>query len=422
MSARRGILPRSALTPLLTATLTAALAGVLATPAHATTTPVGSGGPAALSGPASPGAGSGTERDPLTPEQVKAQLAQAEKLQRQLSAANKDLAEASEKLAALAARSSGAMDAVAKATAQEKAARQRELAQIAKLKKLTQQAAAARRDVSYMAYDAYVNGSGSLRDVAEVVKLAQDDSAAQQASLVDYLAGARAADGKHYTSLADAQRKTAAAAVAARRQRQAATGKAEAAAKVARAAVAEQQAALTALQAVAKAKNAELTKLGVDTSVFGAGLDLEALGSLAAKPLCTQDSGDYPNGRFPGSALCPITGHPGHMMRPAAARALNALAVAYEKDFGTPLCITDTYRTYASQVDVRARKPTLAARPGTSNHGLGLATDLCGGIENFGTKQHQWMKTHAPLFGFYHPAWAQAGGSKPEPWHWEFAH
>ena len=109
------------------------------------------------------------------------------------------------------------------------------------------------------------------------------------------------------------------------------------------------------------------------------------------------------------------------MMRPAAARALNALAAAYEKDLGSPLCITDTYRSYAAQVDVKARKPVLAAKPGTSNHGLGLATDLCGGIENFGTAQHQWMKAHAPLFGFYHPAWAQAGGSKPEPWHWEFA-
>ena len=91
-------------------------------------------------------------------------------------------------------------------------------------------------------------------------------------------------------------------------------------------------------------------------------------------------------------------------------------------DEGTKVVkLEDTYRSYAAQVDVKARKPVLAAKPGTSNHGLGLATDLCGGIENFGTAQHQWMKAHAPLFGFYHPAWAQAGGSKPEPWHWEFA-
>ena len=281
--------------------------------------------------------------------------------------------------------------------------------------------AAARRDLSNMAYDAYVNGSGSLRDVAAVVGLAEDDEGTRQAPLVDYLATARAADGKHYTSLAQAQRQTAAAAIAARREREAATAKAQAAAKTVQETVAQQQQALTALQVVAKSKSAELSKLGVDAGSLGLGVDQLALRSITTTPLCTQAAGDYPNGMFPGTALCPVAGRPGHMMRPAAARALNALAAAYEKDLGSPLCITDTYRSYAAQVDVKARKPVLAAKPGTSNHGLGLATDLCGGIENFGTPQHQWMKAHAPLFGFCHPAWAQAGGSKPEPWHWEFA-
>ena len=27
---------------------------------------------------------------------------------------------------------------------------------------------------------------------------------------------------------------------------------------------------------------------------------------------------------------------------------------------------------------------------------------------------------NASLFGWSHPAWAQQGGSKPEPWHFEF--
>jgi LAS superfamily LD-carboxypeptidase LdcB len=30
------------------------------------------------------------------------------------------------------------------------------------------------------------------------------------------------------------------------------------------------------------------------------------------------------------------------------------------------------------------------------------------------------MKENAGQFGWVHPAWAQQGGSKPEPWHWEF--
>ena len=51
-----------------------------------------------------------------------------------------------------------------------------------------------------------------------------------------------------------------------------------------------------------------------------------------------------------------------------------------------PICITDSYRTYASQVRLYGQKPALAAVPGTSNHGWGLAVDLCGGIEHFGTR------------------------------------
>lgn len=225
MSVRRGRVSRGA----LLAVAVAMLGSVgLAAPAHAATVtdPTSATAAPTAGDPAPP-----TEREPLTPEQVKAQVAQAAKLQRQLTAANKEVAAASAKLAQLAARSSAAMDAVTTARTAEKAAVTREKAQVEKLRKLTAQAAAARRDLSNMAYDAYVNGSGSLRDVAAVVGLAQDDEATRQAPLVDYLATARAADGKHYTSLAQAQRDTAAAAIAARREREAATAKAEAAAK-----------------------------------------------------------------------------------------------------------------------------------------------------------------------------------------------
>jgi LAS superfamily LD-carboxypeptidase LdcB len=31
------------------------------------------------------------------------------------------------------------------------------------------------------------------------------------------------------------------------------------------------------------------------------------------------------------------------------------------------------------------------------------------------------MQQNAALYGWFHPAWAQAGGSLPEPWHWEYA-
>jgi cell wall-associated NlpC family hydrolase len=129
--------------------------------------------------------------------------------------------------------------------------------------------------------------------------------------------------------------------------------------------------------------------------------------------------GGYPNGLIPAGALCPI-GVAAHRLRCDAARAWQAMARAYGTAFGTPMCISDSYRSFAEQVSLYAVKPSLAAVPGTSNHGWGLAVDLCGGIEHYGTAQYAWMKAYAPRFGWVHPSWAEPGRGREEPWHWEF--
>ncbi|GAB2681482.1 D-alanyl-D-alanine carboxypeptidase family protein [Thalassiella azotivora] len=129
----------------------------------------------------------------------------------------------------------------------------------------------------------------------------------------------------------------------------------------------------------------------------------------------------YANGTIPASALCPVWGASGHLLRADAAYAFEQLAKAYAAEFGAPVCVTDSYRSYEAQVRVKASKPRLAATPGTSNHGWGKALDLCGGIQRFGTPEHRWMQVHAPLHGWFNPGWAQQNGTKPEPWHWEFA-
>ena len=128
--------------------------------------------------------------------------------------------------------------------------------------------------------------------------------------------------------------------------------------------------------------------------------------------------GGHQNGRIPAPSLCPVRG--GGMARCDAAAAFDRMTAAYEEEFGTLISVTDTYRDYAGQVSCRQRKGNLCAKPGTSNHGWGVAFDLGGGIQRFGTPQHEWMRANAAAFGFTHPVWAQAGGSKPEPWHWEF--
>jgi LAS superfamily LD-carboxypeptidase LdcB len=99
------------------------------------------------------------------------------------------------------------------------------------------------------------------------------------------------------------------------------------------------------------------------------------------------------------------------------------MSQAFDAAFGEPLCVEASYRTYQRQVELYASMPAgYAAVPGTSNHGWGLATDLCGGIQVDNSPEHQWLLDHAPGFNWFHPAWAMAGGGGPyEPWHWEFA-
>ncbi|GAB6902991.1 M15 family metallopeptidase [Kineosporia succinea] len=137
---------------------------------------------------------------------------------------------------------------------------------------------------------------------------------------------------------------------------------------------------------------------------------------------CTgsSDLSAYPNGQIPRVALCALNSAPGHYLRADAAYAFDRLSAAYAARFGSPICVTDSYRDYDTQVRLYATKPNLAARPGTSNHGWGTATDLCGGVQTFGSAQHEWLFSNAPQYGWFHPAWAQRTGSRPEAWHWEF--
>jgi hypothetical protein len=142
---------------------------------------------------------------------------------------------------------------------------------------------------------------------------------------------------------------------------------------------------------------------------------------LVARPSAPPGAwGGHENGRIPPEALCPLAGAPSHRLRCDAAASYAEMATAYRARFGTRLCITDSYRPYEAQVTTAERKPDLAAKPGTSNHGWALAVDLCGGANDFGTRQHRWLQANAPTFGWHQPRWATKTGTRPEPWHWEF--
>lgn len=120
------------------------------------------------------------------------------------------------------------------------------------------------------------------------------------------------------------------------------------------------------------------------------------------------------NGNLDSTTLVSIGG--GHKLRGDAAAAYNQMALAASRD-GVTWSITDSYRDYATQVRLAEEKGLysqggLAATPGTSNHGWGLAVDLGGGANNSGTSQNNWLVANASRFGFF--------TIPREPWHWEY--
>ena len=128
----------------------------------------------------------------------------------------------------------------------------------------------------------------------------------------------------------------------------------------------------------------------------------------------------YANGRIPAAVLCPLVFAPGHMLRCDAAERLTALSEEFEREFGYPIPITDSYRSYVQQIAVARAKPHLAAVPGTSNHGWGLAVDLSDPIAGGASREYMWLRVHGPDHGWDNPSWARPDGAKPEPWHFEF--
>jgi hypothetical protein len=127
------------------------------------------------------------------------------------------------------------------------------------------------------------------------------------------------------------------------------------------------------------------------------------------------------NGRLPASMLCTLW-DPKRQLRSDAAVAMAKLNVAYTKRFGHPICFNDAYRSLLQQYRIKALRGGYAARPGTSEHGWGLAADLCDGVDDGpGSATYAWLRAHAAAYGWQNPTWARSGGSGPyEPWHWEY--
>ena len=135
-----------------------------------------------------------------------------------------------------------------------------------------------------------------------------------------------------------------------------------------------------------------------------------ASGRLTADGVPTELAA-YGNGRIPREALSEI-GSTGHRMWSPAARQYEALSAAAARD-GVTIGITDSYRTYESQVDLAERKGLyknggLAAVPGTSDHGWGRSLDL-----RLDGNALAWMREHGAQYGFREDV-------PRESWHWTY--
>jgi hypothetical protein len=128
---------------------------------------------------------------------------------------------------------------------------------------------------------------------------------------------------------------------------------------------------------------------------------------------------DPDSGKVTASALAEIPWAPTHFVRADILDSLIELDAAYQEAFGEHLTINSSYRSYESQESLYDPSSPIAAPPGCSNHGLGLAVDIGGGVETFGTEQYEWLKANAETYSWIHPEFAEPSGRVPEPWHWE---
>ena len=148
--------------------------------------------------------------------------------------------------------------------------------------------------------------------------------------------------------------------------------------------------------------------------------DEDAKAAVAQIDEQARSTDGYTNGSIPLKVLCAVAFAPNQHLRCDAAESLARLNAAYRADFGHDLSITGSYRTLEEQISTRAAKGTMAAVPGTSNHGWGLAIDF-DESDGYRSAQYAWLKAHAMTYGWHHPTYMDEGGRGPhEPWHWEF--
>lgn len=132
------------------------------------------------------------------------------------------------------------------------------------------------------------------------------------------------------------------------------------------------------------------------------------------------DAGDFggngDNGQIPSSALAKASGFaPGPGVGAMGGLLKKSAASAWDRAYkasGNALRLTEGYRDLKAQQyrwGLYQKGGNLAARPGTSIHGFGLAADVAGG--------QAWLRANGAKYGWVNTG---LGFSQREPWHFEF--
>lgn len=161
----------------------------------------------------------------------------------------------------------------------------------------------------------------------------------------------------------------------------------------------------------------------VGGSSFATSLDTAMAATTGSDVATRRAPGTYPalkppaelqafgNGRLPAHALSPV-GATGHSLYAPAARSLERL-MSDASAAGVKIRVTDSYRPLADQERLARTKGLyknggLAAVPGTSNHGWGMAVDL-----DLDDAAQRWMRENGHRYGFVED-------TPREPWHWGY--
>lgn len=117
----------------------------------------------------------------------------------------------------------------------------------------------------------------------------------------------------------------------------------------------------------------------------------------------------YYAGKKDGVTLTPFSGH----------RSYERQRINYNN-------LTETYmsRYGISREEAAKKAATVILPPGTSEHNIGLAMDICNTYDSFAdTKEYEWLTENAYKYGFilrYPKDKQDVTGIVYEPWHWRY--